>query len=254
MYFAVRICKTKLHLIAILDMLPSSDHVPLSFVLDFNSTPTFIDTCTCPSNKTNFNWADYKYLTRMYCKDIYVDDVVKCSDHLKQIDDLYSQLWSVLKHASNDNIPATKMYTHHDYIVPGFNEFANQLHSEARTDYLLWKVWGKPRAGLLYLNMCQSRIRFKRTLRECRQNEEIIRANAHANSRLKKDMTSFWKGIKKDNNTRAPLAPMVDNCIDDKEFCDMWQTHELLNSVETSSSKKFVQCDLHSIGQLCFVR
>ena len=108
----------------------------------------------------------------------------------------------------------------------------------------------KPRAGLLYLSMCQSRIRFKRTLRECRQNEETIRANAHANSLMKKDMTSFWKGIKKDNNTKIPLAPMVDNCIGDKEICDMWQTHykQLLNSVVTSSSKKIVQSELHSIA------
>ena len=192
--------QTKLHSIAILDMLPSSDHVPLSFVFDFNSSPTFNDTFTCPSNKTNFNWAiatdkdltDYKYLTRIYCKDIHVNDVVKCSnvnckshDHLKQIDDLYSQLCSVLKHASNDSIPASKMYTHHDYIVPGFNEFAKQLHSEARAVYLLWTASVKPRAGLLYLSMCQSRIRFKRTLRKCRQNEETIRANAHANSLMK---------------------------------------------------------------------
>ena len=43
---------------------------------------------------------------------------------------------------------------------------------------------------------------------------------------------------------------MVDNCIGDKEICDMWQTHykQLLNSVETSSSKKNVQSELHSIG------
>ena len=76
-YILVRPCtlqsgymQTKLHSIAILDMLHSSDHVPLSFVLDFNSSPTLNDTFTCPSNKTNFNWAiatdkdltDYKYL------------------------------------------------------------------------------------------------------------------------------------------------------------------------------------------------
>ena len=92
-------------------MLPSSDHVPLSFVFDFNSTPTFIDTFTYPSNKTNFNWAkatdkdlaDFKYLTRIFCNNIQVDDVVKCSDvnykspdYLKQIDDWYSQLCFVL--------------------------------------------------------------------------------------------------------------------------------------------------------------
>ena len=150
-------------------MLPSSDHVPLSFVFDFNSFLTHNDTFTCPSNKTNFNWAtatdkdlaDYKYLTRIYCKDMYVNDVVKCSDvnckshdHLKQIDDLYSQLCSVLRHTSNDSIPSSKMYTHHDYIVPGFNKFAKQLHSEARANYLLWKASDKPPAGSLYLNMC----------------------------------------------------------------------------------------------------
>ena len=53
--------------------------------------------------------------------------------------------------ASDDSIPVCKIHTHHDYIVPGFNEFAKQLHSEARADYLLWKASGKPRAGLLYL-------------------------------------------------------------------------------------------------------
>ena len=49
--------QTKIHSIAILDMLPSSDHVPLSFVFDFNFSPTFNDTFTCLSNTTNFNWA-----------------------------------------------------------------------------------------------------------------------------------------------------------------------------------------------------
>ena len=101
----------------------------------------------------------------------------------------------------------------------------------------------------MYLNMCQSRIRFKRTLRECRQNEEIIRANAHANSLMEEDMTLFWKGIKKDSNARVPLAPMIDNCIGDKEICDMWQAHykTLLSSVKISSSKAFVERELHSI-------
>ena len=134
-------------------------------------------------------------------------------------------------------------------IIPGFNEFDKQLHSEAREDYLLWKASGKPRSGLLYLNMCQSRIRFMRTLRKCRQNEEIIRANAHANSLMEKDMTLFWKGIKKDSDARVPLVPMIDNCIGDKEICDMWQAHykTLLNSVKISSSKVFVERELHSI-------
>ena len=133
--------------------------------------------------------------------------------------------------------------------------FAKQLHSEARADYLLWKASGKPRAGLLYFNMCQSRIRFKRTLRECRQNEEIIRANEHAKSLMEKDMTSFWKGIKKNYNSKVPLAPMINNCVGEKDICDMWQAHykDLLNSVESFKSKEFVERKLTSIADSSIV-
>ena len=42
---------------------------------------------------------------------------------------------------------------------------------------------------------------------------------------MDKDMTSFWKGIKKNNNSRVPLLPMIDKCIGEKDICDMWQTH-----------------------------
>ena len=49
--------QAKLQPASILVMLPSSGHVPLSAVFDFNTTPAFIDTSTCPSNKVNFNWA-----------------------------------------------------------------------------------------------------------------------------------------------------------------------------------------------------
>ena len=71
--------------------------------------------------------------------------------------------------------------------------------------------------------MCQFRIRFKRTLRECKQNKEIICANEHAKSFMDKAMTSFWKGIKKNSyyNSRVPLAPMIDKCDREKDICDM---------------------------------
>ena len=41
------------------------------------------------------------------------------------------------------------------------------------------------------------------------------------------------------SHVRQVNGPTVDNCIGDKEICDMWQTHykQLLNSVVTSSSK-----------------
>ena len=72
---------------------------------------------------------------------------------------------------------------------------------------------------------------------------------------MKKNMTSPCKDIKKDGNARVSLAPMVDNCIGEKEICNMWQAHykTLLNSVEISSSKAFVERELHSIKDLSIV-
>ena len=70
-----------------------------------------------------------------------------------------------------------------------------------------------------------SRLRFKYTLRICRQNEQAIRANAHAKALLEKDMLSFWKGVKKENNSRLPLSSKVNNCVGEENICKMWQTH-----------------------------
>ena len=90
--------------------------------------------------------------------------------------------------------------------------------------------------------MRSSRLRFKYTLRICRQNEQAIRANAHAKALLEKDMLSFWKGVKKENNSRLPLSSKVNNCVGEENICKMWQTHYqmLLNSVKTTEHKERV--------------
>ena len=56
----------------------------------------------------------------MYCKNIHAADVVKCNyvnckshDQLHQIDTLYSQLCSVLKQASDDSIPTSKIHSYY---------------------------------------------------------------------------------------------------------------------------------------------
>ena len=47
-----------------------------------------------------------------------------------------------------------------------------------------------------------------------------------------------------------PLAPMINNCIGEKDICDMWQAHykDLLNNVESFKSKEFVERKFTSIA------
>ena len=136
-----------------------------------------------------------------------------------------------------------------DYIVPRFNEFANELHSAARDAYVAWRDAGRPRSGSLCSDMRRSRLRFRYTLRHCRQNEQSIRADMHAKAYLEKDMVSFWKGMKKENISRLPLPSKVDSCVGEEEISNMWQIHyqSLLNSVESTQHKASVKLETTNI-------
>ena len=88
---------------------------------------------------------------------------------------------------------------------------------------------------LIVIVMEQSRLRFKSALRYCKVNEDAMRSNAFAKSLIDKDMNSFWRGIRKVNNAKIPLASTVENCVDELSICDKWKTHyeSLLNSVQS---------------------
>ena len=69
--------------------------------------------------------------------------------------------------------------------------------------------------------MKQSRLRFKSALRYCKVNEDAMRSNAFAKSLMDIDMNSFWRGIRKVNNAKIPLASTVENCVDELSICDI---------------------------------
>ena len=96
--------------------------------------------------------------------------------------------------SSHETIPSKNDNGCRDFIVPGYNDYAKELHCEARTAYIAWKHAGRPCTGVFCSDMRTSRLRFKYALRLCKRNKLSMRANAHAKSLLDKDMVSFWKG------------------------------------------------------------
>ena len=94
----------------------------------------------------------------------------------------------VLLDSSHETIPFKNDNGCRDFIVPGYNDYAKELHREARTAYIAWKRAGRPRTGVFCSDMRTSRLRFKYALRLRKRNELSMRANAHAKSKLDKDM------------------------------------------------------------------
>ena len=79
-------------------------------------------------------------------------------------------------------IPTTRFKCSQDFIVPGFNEHLKELHCEAMAQYLIWRDAGRPRTGESHSDMRVSRLCFKYAFRQCRANENMMRADALTHS------------------------------------------------------------------------
>ena len=110
------------------------------------------------------------------------------------------------------------------------------------SSYLLWKRSGKLRGDVTECDMRTSRLKFKYAFRQCRNNEEMMRADALARSLYCKDSVAFWKDVRKLNSSSIPLATKVDDAVGNKNITHLWQEHfsTLLNSVHNTDSKEFV--------------
>ena len=155
---------------------------------------------------------------------------------------------SIMMQCSCSRIPTSKVKTSGDYVVSGFSEYAKELQTEARSCFIAWKSLGKPRAGLCYTDMCQSRLRFKSVLKHCQRKEDSLRANTLAKSCMQKDSYSFWKDIKHIDNAKIPLVSKINDCVGDTDICKMWQDHyqSLLNSTTSNIGVSIIS--LHGAG------
>ena len=99
-------------------------------------------------------------------------------------------------------------------------------------------------------DMRVSRIHLKYAFRQCRANEDIMRADPLAHSLKSKDLTSFWKDVRKMADSKIPLASKVVDAVGSAKITDMWQTHysELLNSVHDTSSKSFLSEHIDAVS------
>ena len=243
----------------ILDKLPSSDHLPLCctcrFELDLELSDFSGVGVIVPS--TNYQWCkvsdaeidNYRLRSQILLSEINIPDVVRCyntacvcNEHKVQLDDYYSSICEALRKASIKSIPTSIFKCSSDYIVPVFNEYVRELHDIARSSYLVWRQSGKPRGDVTEGDMRTSRLRFKYALRQCQNNDEIMRADALARSLYCKDSVSFWKGVRGVNCNNIPLTTKVGDAVGSKNITQLWQDHfsTLLNRVPNIDSKEFV--------------
>ena len=265
------ICSHDLHTaitcISVLDKLPCSDHLPLRACFSMNVS---LDTCNAEPvlNKQSepvFKWSTanttalgaYAAHSAFMLAQIPLPAALNCSDpmcqsdeHKRQLDRYYTDICTALRSSSEKHIGVSKGKCAQDFIVPGFNDFVKELHTEARHAYIIWRSNGKPRFGPTCELMRRTRLNFKYALRQCQRSEDRIRADAMAESLDNGDAMSFWRSVKKVHNKAVPLAAVVDGNEGTENIGKMWRNHfsALLNSVPCSAEKKSKITELMQSG------
>ena len=77
------------------------------------------------------------------------------------------------------------------------------------------------------------RARFKWALRQCRKNEQGLRAEAVAYKYRSRNVKSFWHELKRIDASKPKLAQSVDGVVGEIQICQLWKTKfsAILNSV-----------------------
>ena len=253
------ICSTAMHGVIsemnILDKLPSSDHMPITAVFSCHAVTEARPVTHHDGQAKTCKWykavphdiARYTQATQRLLDGIHIPHAalsctdVSCShsEHVSDLDRLYQDMCTALHTDSLECIPISGCSKASQFIIPGWNDYVRDLHTEARHAYVTWRDYGKPRHGPVCELMRSTRLSFKYALRQCQSLENTHRADSLAKTLTDKDMLSFWKNIKQMNNKNVPLAPTVGGCTGATNISEMWRDHysTILNSVNNVSQK-----------------
>ena len=151
---------------------PTSNHFPLSYVLD-------LDVCSLNMYKPVgeeevIKWSFdnenlvYRFYENLYRKleELHVGDcnVYNCTltAYFTKLDNCYQQITDLICEAGRRTFGSS--HSRKFLTVPGWNDFVRQYHEQARHAFLLWRSCGSPREGDVAEMMRAARARFKLAL------------------------------------------------------------------------------------------
>ena len=233
----------------------SSDHFPISVCVKVGGIRAeHVDTSNVHLSRCNWSKAEDVALTRykdcceslLSCVHIPVGAVTCCdpmctdAQHIDAIDNMYRHVINCMKNASTLNIPQCGISNAHGSCIPGWNDYVKDSHDEARACFLLWVTHGKPRHGDIFMNIKNSRARFKYVLRICQRNEVQLRADTLASHLMHKNHATFWKDFGRNSCTNTRLT-------------EMWRTYynNLFSSIKSYRHKNEIVGKIANCGVDC---
>jgi len=167
--------------------------------------------------------------------------------HLEEIENFYAELSSALVGAASSAIKPTGKKNEGKFNIPAWNSVVKSKHQIAKAAFRLRVNCNRPKTGDIYRNMTERKKDFKYSLRQCRKNAEMHKANGLA-AALQADKTkkSFWKKVNNKNRSSS-LPTLVGGANGGSEIIKMWKDYfkGILNS--GNSANRSAESVEHSI-------
>ena len=175
----------------------TSDHMPVLIIFDLGKATIDLDSTDEEPSIRKIKWNklskedlyQYHELTEHHLSGIRLNhELLLCDDpncqfqaHQHSVDAMYNSIIQAMKISSKEFMQQRESSRTYN-IIPGWNEFCREVHSNARDAFIIWAMNGRPRSGPLHRNMQITRATFKQALRRCKASE----SKAHADSLARK--------------------------------------------------------------------
>lgn len=161
------------------------------------------------------------------------------NQHCRDLSDFYSNIINALVNTGTEIFNLIRRNTK---IVPGWNDVVKELHQQARGAFLWWRENGSPREGPIALLMRRARSHFKLALKQCRINEDQLRADGFSANLIANNQCQFWKGIQSVTPKVNKLAQRVGDAVGEENIAESWANHfeSIFNCVDDQASRNIV--------------
>ena len=166
---------------------------------------------------------------------------VRCSLHNNAIEKFHNEIITACLNGEDKCIPKTGFK---NKCIPGWNEYVKEKQYNALYFHQLWKAAGRPQHGDLATNMRQARKDYHYAIRFCKRETTCIQAQKMAEYIEKKDVSNFWREVKRFRNNSKTTTTKVDNADDPQAIADLF--YGKFKTVYTSVP--YDQADLQDIN------
>ena len=158
--------------------------------------------------------------------------------HRNEIDQWCDDLVNICLEAGQC-LPSKKSAKTKAKCIPGWNELVKPQRQDSLFWFNLWKQAGKPKQGVLYENVKESKRQYFYAIRRCKRKERFTRYEKMAEAIYENKSRNFFEEVKRINTSKACKTASINNESDPHKiasiFAEKYAT--LFNSVPSDSQR-----------------